>query len=70
MEEHDTFTERLLIKDEWKTKSDQYRLVDLGAGPMKLQKRSNGEWVEESLCYQWGVVVSRIEQLAYKGDPA
>ncbi len=67
MEHGETFVVNLTVIDEWEVGGDNYRLVNLGAGPDQLQILDNGVWREESVCYQWPVLTHRIKDLAKKG---
>ncbi|MCG8431385.1 MAG: hypothetical protein MJA29_09465 [Candidatus Omnitrophica bacterium] len=59
----DGFIEELTIIDEWEVPNEKYRLVNLGAGPDRLQEFIEGDWQEVSRCYEWGIVTKRIAQL-------
>lgn len=63
VDKNDGFIEKLTIIDQWESSSESFRLVNLGAGPDILQILYNGNWREESLCYRWGVLTSRIKSL-------
>ena len=59
----DTFERIITIIDEWESGGDKFRLVNLGAGPDRLQILDNGKWKEESNCFKWGVLTNRIKML-------
>ena len=58
------FIEKIVIEDEWTSGGEQFRLIYVGAGPMRLQVIKDGEWVQEKACYEWGVLTNRIKSLA------
>lgn len=60
----DTFTPKIELIDIWYTGSDNYRLINKGAGPDELQILSSDyEWVPESLHFVHGVLCNRIKEL-------
>jgi hypothetical protein len=58
------FIEKIVFEYEWTSGGEQFRLIDVGAGPMRLQVLKDGEWVKESEHYEWGVLTHRIKSLA------
>ena len=60
------FIEKITVLDEWETSSDQYRLVNKGAGPDELQIMDDGAWRPESRCYVHSTLTSRIKKLSEK----
>lgn len=59
----DTFKEQVKTLDEWRSGDEDFRLVDLGAGPTQLQIKQSGAWIKEKDHYSWGVLISRIKFL-------
>ena len=59
----DTFTEEITVLDEWKTKTEKFRLVNKGMGPDELQVFKNYKWVPETECYVHSILTRRIKEL-------
>ena len=60
----------LKVIDKWRGGTDMYRLVNLGAGPLRLQIFDGNEWREESVQYRWSTLTSRINELRNSQDKA
>jgi len=57
-----SFSESTTIKDQWESGGEQFRLIDIGAGPLLLQVMDNGEWRAERPHYALGVLCDRLEE--------
>jgi len=57
------YSEKEEVLDEWRSGNDAYRLINDGAGPMKLQVFEAGRWQPESSNYVHGMLTNRIVQL-------
>lgn len=55
------FVENVTVFDEWKSGGESFRLVNLGAGPDRLQVLKEGTWVDEKEHYKWDVTVNRLK---------
>lgn len=74
----DIFIENITIIDEWQVREDRYRLVNLGAGPDRLQtlvpyydsnKLSFKDvWRDEKDWYSTAILIRRIKELKKEND--
>jgi hypothetical protein len=57
------FVQKITVVDEWESGGQNFRLVDLGAGPYQLQLMRDGSWVPESAHFVHCVLCERIVKL-------
>lgn len=58
------YSPNIQIKDEWKQQGEVYRLIDTGAGPLKLEiLTEDSGWKNEADHFAWGVMCRRISIL-------
>jgi hypothetical protein len=66
----DSYPQKLEVISEWTAGGENFRLVDLGAGPMQLQIKRHGAWVPESQQYIHSILCSRISCLSNASNEA
>jgi hypothetical protein len=57
------FVENIKVFDVWVSGKEQYRLINPGAGPDKVQVQKEDVWVDEKPQYSWGVLTARFKEL-------
>ena len=64
----DGFVKKNIVLDEWETKGELFRLVDVGAGPIELQTLNpfipGDKWKPELRHYIHAVLCARIIELS------
>lgn len=60
---NESFEENIKVLSEWSDEYEEFRLVNLGAGPYQLQVKKFDEWVKEKRCFEWGVLCHQLIKL-------
>ncbi len=57
------FVQNVKIIDQWESGGEHFRLVDIGAGPYELQRKSGKSWQKENEIFVHGILGHCIECL-------